>query len=67
MDSSVSNAPAAALRLIPRVRDPRQNPHVSELALFDIAGTPGVAADISHVNTKAQVKVSSPTRPLATP
>jgi malate/lactate dehydrogenase len=34
------------------------NPHVAELSLFDIAGTPGVACDISHCNTKAIVKVS---------
>ena len=34
------------------------NPYVSELALYDIAGTPGVAADLSHINTKAVVKVS---------
>ena len=34
------------------------NPAVSELSLYDIAGTPGVAADISHINTKAVVKVS---------
>ena len=33
------------------------NPYVSELALYDIAGTPGVAADLSHINTKAVVKV----------
>lgn len=33
------------------------SPHVSELALYDIAGTPGVAADVSHVNQPAIVKV----------
>lgn len=32
------------------------NPSISQLALYDIAGTPGVAADVSHCNTKAQVK-----------
>ena len=31
------------------------NPRVSELALFDIKGAPGVAADISHINTKSTV------------
>ena len=36
---------------------PQINPYVSELALYDIAGTPGVAADLSHINTKAAVKV----------
>ena len=33
------------------------NPNVSSLALYDVVGTPGVAADISHINSKAQVKV----------
>eukprot|EP00355_Strombidium_rassoulzadegani_P002074 CAMPEP_0168608036 /NCGR_PEP_ID=MMETSP0449_2-20121227/402_1 /TAXON_ID=1082188 /ORGANISM="Strombidium rassoulzadegani, Strain ras09" /LENGTH=340 /DNA_ID=CAMNT_0008647973 /DNA_START=74 /DNA_END=1096 /DNA_ORIENTATION=- len=31
----------------------KMNPAVGELSLFDVAGTPGVAADVSHVNTKA--------------
>ncbi|KAK1301771.1 hypothetical protein QJS10_CPB12g01069 [Acorus calamus] len=31
------------------------NPLVSNLALYDIAGTPGVAADVSHINTRAEV------------
>ncbi|KAL9160293.1 hypothetical protein ABFS82_08G189600 [Erythranthe guttata] len=32
------------------------NPLVSSLSLYDIAGTPGVAADVSHINTRSQVK-----------
>ncbi|OAY28748.1 malate dehydrogenase, mitochondrial [Manihot esculenta] len=32
------------------------NPLVSDLALYDIANTPGVAADVSHINTKSEVK-----------
>ncbi|KAK9820025.1 hypothetical protein WJX72_005244 [[Myrmecia] bisecta] len=32
------------------------SPYVSELALYDIAGTPGVAADVGHINSKAKVK-----------
>eukprot|EP00126_Sphaerothecum_destruens_P009823 Sdes_comp20598_c0_seq1m15589 len=28
---------------------------VDHLAIYDIAGTPGVAADLSHINTKAKV------------
>ncbi|KAL7897415.1 lactate/malate dehydrogenase [Trichoderma sp. TUCIM 5745] len=32
------------------------NTRVTELALYDIRGGPGVAADISHVNTKSLVK-----------
>lgn len=31
------------------------NPLVTHLSLYDIAGTPGVAADISHCNTPAEV------------
>ncbi|XP_052177241.1 malate dehydrogenase, mitochondrial [Diospyros lotus] len=31
------------------------NPLVSTLALYDIAGTPGVAADVSHINTRSEV------------
>ncbi|QIX00787.1 hypothetical protein AMS68_006304 [Peltaster fructicola] len=31
------------------------NPRVSDLALFDIRGSPGVAADVGHVNTKSTV------------
>ncbi|RSM09981.1 Malate dehydrogenase, mitochondrial [Fusarium ambrosium] len=36
------------------------NPRVTELALYDIRGGPGVAADISHVNTKSTVKGYEP-------
>ena len=36
----------------------QMNPNVSDLALYDIQGTPGVAADISHINSKAITKVS---------
>ncbi|XP_020106105.1 malate dehydrogenase, mitochondrial-like [Ananas comosus] len=32
------------------------NPLVSSLSLYDIAGTPGVAADVSHINSRAEVK-----------
>ncbi|KAJ7527605.1 hypothetical protein O6H91_16G087800 [Diphasiastrum complanatum] len=32
------------------------NPLVSHLSLYDIAGTRGVAADISHINTRAEVE-----------
>eukprot|EP01026_Neomeris_dumetosa_P047654 TRINITY_DN4099_c0_g1_i14.p1 TRINITY_DN4099_c0_g1~~TRINITY_DN4099_c0_g1_i14.p1 ORF type:complete len:303 (-),score=45.54 TRINITY_DN4099_c0_g1_i14:81-989(-) len=34
----------------------KMSPYVTELALYDIANTPGVAADLSHCNTKPQVK-----------
>ncbi|KAI8850580.1 lactate/malate dehydrogenase [Chytridium lagenaria] len=31
------------------------NPHVSHLSLYDIVNTPGVAADLSHINTNSKV------------
>ncbi|CAK0783690.1 hypothetical protein CVIRNUC_006889 [Coccomyxa viridis] len=34
----------------------KMNPYVSDLALYDIQGTPGVAADISHINSKAKTR-----------
>lgn len=34
------------------------SPYVSQLSLYDIAGTPGVATDISHINSKAKASVS---------
>ncbi|KAI3319571.1 malate dehydrogenase [Xylariaceae sp. AK1471] len=37
------------------------NPRVTELSLYDIRGAPGVAADVSHVNTKSTVKGYEPT------
>ncbi|KZF23379.1 malate dehydrogenase [Xylona heveae TC161] len=37
------------------------NPRVTQLALYDIRGGPGVAADISHVNTKSTVSGYDPT------
>ncbi|KAJ3325299.1 malate DEHYDROGENASE, NAD-dependent [Blyttiomyces sp. JEL0837] len=33
----------------------KANPLVTELALYDIVNTPGVAADLSHINTPAKV------------
>jgi len=37
------------------------NPRVSQLALYDIRLAPGVAADISHINTKSEVRGYGPT------
>ncbi|OCK98838.1 malate dehydrogenase [Cenococcum geophilum 1.58] len=37
------------------------NPRVSQLALYDIRLAPGVAADISHINTKSEVRGYDPT------
>jgi hypothetical protein len=32
----------------------KMNPAVTRLALYDVMGTPGVAADVSHMNTKVR-------------
>jgi len=37
------------------------NPRVSQLSLYDIRGGPGVAADLSHINTKSTVIGHAPT------
>lgn len=34
----------------------KNSPLVSRLTLYDIAHTPGVAADLSHIETRATVK-----------
>ncbi|KAK7823786.1 malate dehydrogenase [Quercus suber] len=34
------------------------NPLVSKLSLYDITSTPGVAANVSHINTKFEVTLS---------
>jgi len=34
----------------------KMNPHISKLALYDIVNTPGVAADLSHCSTAAQME-----------
>ncbi|VDM40996.1 unnamed protein product [Toxocara canis] len=33
----------------------KQNSSIARLALYDLKGTPGVAADLSHIDTRAQV------------
>jgi len=33
----------------------KQEPKVKHLALYDIAHTPGVSADLSHIDTPAKV------------
>ncbi|PIL36569.1 hypothetical protein GSI_00258 [Ganoderma sinense ZZ0214-1] len=35
------------------------NPHVTELSLYDIRGAPGVAADVSHVDTNSVPHLTS--------
>jgi hypothetical protein len=34
----------------------KQTSSVSQLALYDIVGTPGVAADLSHIDTQSKVQ-----------
>lgn len=34
----------------------KHSPLITELSLYDIVNTPGVAADLSHINTPAKVK-----------
>ncbi len=34
----------------------KQSPLISKLSLYDIVGTPGVAADLSHIETRADVR-----------
>ena len=36
---------------------------MSELSLYDIVGTEGVATDISHINTGAKVQISHSNAP----
>lgn len=33
----------------------KNNPLVTELTLYDIVNTPGVAADLSHIDTQSKV------------
>jgi malate dehydrogenase len=34
----------------------KNSPNITKLSLFDIVGAPGVAADLSHIETRAEVK-----------
>ena len=36
---------------------PQMNPAVTQLSLYDVANVKGVAADVSHVNSRARVEV----------
>uniref|UniRef100_A0A061RAG2 Malate dehydrogenase n=1 Tax=Tetraselmis sp. GSL018 TaxID=582737 RepID=A0A061RAG2_9CHLO len=59
--SSVGNRKVAVVGASGGIGQPlsllmKMSPSVSELALYDVANTPGVAADVSHVNTKAVTK-----------
>lgn len=37
----------------------KNSPLVTELSLFDIVHTPGVAADLSHINTHSKVRAGN--------
>uniref|UniRef100_G3NRT5 Malate dehydrogenase n=1 Tax=Gasterosteus aculeatus aculeatus TaxID=481459 RepID=G3NRT5_GASAC len=58
--SSQNNAKVAVLGASGGIGQPlslllKNSPLVSQLSLYDIAHTPGVAADLSHIETRAQV------------
>ncbi|XP_071944103.1 malate dehydrogenase, mitochondrial-like [Antedon mediterranea] len=58
--TSQNNAKVAVLGASGGIGQPmslliKQSPLVSHLSLYDIANTPGVAADLSHIETKAKV------------
>ncbi|NWR37098.1 MDHM protein, partial [Tachuris rubrigastra] len=59
--SAQNNAKVAVLGASGGIGQPlslllKNSPLVSKLSLYDIAHTPGVAADLSHIETKANVK-----------
>ena len=41
--------------------------HITELRLYDLVNTPGVAADLSHIPTRAKVRAACCTRARARP
>ncbi|ESO11257.1 hypothetical protein HELRODRAFT_104724 [Helobdella robusta] len=58
--SSANNAKVAVLGASGGIGQPfslllKLNPHITQLALYDIVHTPGVAADLSHCSTNAVV------------
>jgi malate dehydrogenase len=66
MASARSNSKVAVLGAAGGIGQPlslllKLNPRVTELALYDIRLAPGVAADISHINTKSKVTGYDPT------
>ena len=58
--SSVANKNVAVMGASGGIGQPlsmllKLNPAVTKLALYDIVHTPGVAADLSHIESKAEV------------
>jgi len=41
----------------------KADPLVTSLSLYDIRGAPGVAADVSHIDTPGEVSVPFPLQP----
>merc|ERR1711875_110061 len=59
--SSTNNTAVAVMGAAGGIGQPlsmllKLNPAVTKLSLYDIVHTPGVAADLSHIETKARVK-----------
>lgn len=59
--SSLAQAKVAVLGAAGGIGQPlsllmKTSPYVSELSLYDVANTPGVAADLSHMSTASVVK-----------
>ncbi|OXU25605.1 hypothetical protein TSAR_004134 [Trichomalopsis sarcophagae] len=59
--SSQNNAKVAVMGASGGIGQPlslllKESPLVTELSLYDIVNTPGVAADLSHINTASKVK-----------
>uniref|UniRef100_A0A8D0XYG2 Malate dehydrogenase n=1 Tax=Sus scrofa TaxID=9823 RepID=A0A8D0XYG2_PIG len=66
--SAQNNAKVAVLGASGGIGQPlslllKNSPLVSRLTLYDIAHTPGVAADLSHIETRATVKGTGHTNP----
>lgn len=63
--STASNKKVAVLGAAGGIGQPlsmllKLSPHVGELSCYDIVGTPGVAADLSHIPTPARITGNLP-------
>lgn len=64
-NTTANNAKVAVLGSTGGIGQPlsllcKLSPHIDELACYDVVGTPGVAADLSHIPTKAFVTGNLP-------
>ncbi len=69
--TSISEAKVAILGAAGGIGQPlsllcKLSPEISEISCYDIVGTPGVAADLSHISTKSSITGSLPS-PVAWP